>query len=82
MLLGGAIVSDILVSTAEFSDAYGLLDPLGTAGQMATRILGEALPEGQSASGLSEIDTAVLALGAAAWFAAGASIVGFKYPEA
>ncbi len=79
VLLGGAIVSDVLVNTAEYSDAYGLLDPLGTAGHMATRILGETLPEGQSASGLSEVDTGVLALGAAAWFAAGAGIVGYKY---
>ena len=79
VLLGGIIVSGVLVDTAEFSDAYGLLDPLGTAGEMATRILGEALPEGQSASGLSEIDTAVVALGTAAWFVAGAGIVGYKY---
>ena len=79
VLLGGRIVSAILVYRAEFSDAYGLLDPLGTAVQMATRILGEALPEGQSASGLSAIDTAVVALGTAAWFVAGAGIVGYRY---
>ena len=79
VLLGGIIVSAILVDRAEFSDAYGLLNPLGTTVEMATRILGEALPEGQSASGLSAIDTAVLALGTAAWFVAGAGIVGYKY---
>ncbi len=72
VIFGGAIVSGILVDTAEFSDVYGLLDPLGTAAQMATWILGE----GQS---VLEIDTAVVALGAAAWFAAGACIVGYKY---
>lgn len=79
VIFGGAIVSGILVDAAELSNAYGFLDPMGTAGEMATRILGEALPEGQSASGLSAIDTAVVALGTAAWFVAGAGIVGYKY---
>ena len=74
--LGGAIVSDILVNAAEFSNAYGFLDPLATADEMATRILGESTDAWQP---LSEIDTAVVALGTAAWFVAGAGIVGFKY---
>ena len=79
VIFGGAIVSGILVDAAEFSDAYGFLDPMGTAGEMATRILGEAPAEDPSASGLSEIDTAVVALGATSWFVAGAGIVGYKY---
>ena len=74
--LGGAIVSDILVNAAEFSNAYGFLDPLATADEMATRILGESTDAWQP---LSEIDTAVVALGTAAWFVAGAGIVGYKY---
>ena len=74
--LGGAIVSDILVNAAEFSNAYGFLDPLATADEMATRILGESSDVSRP---LSEIDTAVVALGTAAWFVAGAGIVGFKY---
>ncbi len=76
---GGAIVSDILVTAAEFSNVYGLLDPLGTAGETATRILGESSGGSESASELAGIDTAVVALGTAAWFAAGACIVGYKY---
>ena len=74
--LGGAIVSDILVNAAEFSNAYGFLDPLATADEMATRILGESSDVSRP---LSEIDTAVVALATAAWFVAGAGIVGFKY---
>ena len=74
--LGGAIVSDILVDAAEFSNAYGFLDPLATADEMATRILGESSDDWVP---LSEIDTAVVALGTAAWFVAGAGIVGYKY---
>ena len=73
---GGAIVSDILVEAAEFSNAYGFLDPLGTAREMATRILGESSDVSQP---LAEIDTAVVALGATSWFVTGAGIVGYKY---
>ena len=74
--LGGAIVGDILLNVTEFSNAYGFLDPLGTADEMATRILGESSDVSRP---LSEIDTAVVALATAAWFVAGAGIVGFKY---
>ena len=74
--LGGAIVGDILVNAADFSNAYGFLDPMGTAGEMATRILGESSDISQP---LSELDTAVVALGATAWFVAGAGTVGYKY---
>ncbi|MXW60646.1 MAG: ABC transporter permease subunit [Acidimicrobiaceae bacterium] len=76
VIFGGAIVSGILIDAAEFSNSSGFLDPMGTAGEMATRILGESPDGGQA---LSEIDTEVVALGTAAWFAAGAGIVGYKY---
>ncbi|MCY3850459.1 MAG: ABC transporter permease [Acidimicrobiaceae bacterium] len=79
VIFGGAIVSSILVDAAEFSNAYGFLDPMGTVGETATRILGESPEQGGSASELSDSDTAAVALGAAAWFAAGAGIVGYKY---
>ena len=78
VVLGGSIVSGILIDVAEFSNAYGFLDPLATAGEAATRILGEVSDESQP---LWEIDTAVVALGAAAWFVAGAGVVGYKYRE-
>ena len=73
---GGGIVSDILVDVADLSNAYGFLDPLATAGEMATRILGESPDGGQA---LSETGTGIVALGAAAWFAAGAGVVAYKY---
>ncbi len=76
VVLGGTTVSSILINVADFSNAYGFLDPLATAGEAATRILGEVSDESQP---LSEIDTGVVALAAAAWFAAGAGVVGYKY---
>lgn len=76
---GGAIVSEILVDAAEFSNVYGLLDPLGTATESATRILGEASDATEDASELAGVDTIAVVLGALAWFAAGASIVGYRY---
>ena len=80
---GGAIIGGILVDTAELSNAYGFLDPLGTAGEMAERILDET-PETISGdrsglSGLKALDTGIVALGAAAWIAAGACVVAYKY---
>ncbi|MDE0067733.1 MAG: ABC transporter permease [Acidimicrobiaceae bacterium] len=79
VIFGGAIVSSILVDAADFSNTYALLDPMGTAGETATRILGESPEQGGSVSELSDIDTGVVFLGTAAWFAAGAGIVGYKY---
>lgn len=78
VIFGGAIVSSVLVDAADFSNTYGLLDPMGTAGETATRILGES-PEGVPGPGLPSVDTSFVALGAAAWFAGGAGIVGCKY---
>lgn len=79
VLFGGVTASELLVNVAEYSNFYGLLDPLGTAGETATRILGESSRASASASELAGVDTAVVALGAAAWFAAGACIVGYRY---
>ncbi|MCQ3807869.1 MAG: ABC transporter permease [Acidimicrobiia bacterium] len=76
VVLGGTTVSEILINAADFSNVYGLLNPLATAGEAVTRILGEVSDQSQS---LWETDTAIVALGAAAWFAAGAAVVGYKY---
>lgn len=74
---GGAIVSDVLVNVADLSNAYGLLDPFATAGLTAEWILGETQESGLS--GLEALDPGIIALGAAAWIATGAGIVGYKY---
>lgn len=74
--IGGGIISSILVDAVDFSNVYGLLDPLGTADEAATRILGES---SHSAQVLAEVDTSVVALGTTAWIVAGAAVVGYKY---
>lgn len=76
VIFGGAIVGEILVGAADFSQVYGFLDPLGTADELGTRIVGDG-PSNESE--LGDIDTAVVVLGAAAWFFGGAGIVGYRY---
>lgn len=77
LVVGGGILISVLVNEADFSSNYILLDPLSTAVEMATRVLGESSESSDLL--VAEIDTSVVALASFAWFAVGACVVGYKY---
>lgn len=79
LTIGGGIVSGMLVEMADYSNTYGLIDPLNTAIELAPRILGEVSEDTSQGRLLAEIDTSVVALGAAAWFAAGVGVLVYRY---
>ena len=78
-IFGGIISSTVLVRDADFSNVYGLLDPIGTATQTATLVLGESTENIDSPPFLASVDSQVVVLGTLAWFAVGAAVVVFKY---
>ncbi len=77
--IGGWITSNILVDSAGFSELYGFLNPLGTATETATRILGESSANDIDMAILADAGTVAVALASAAWFLVGATVIGHRY---
>lgn len=77
--IGGLITSEILGNITGYSDLYGLLSPLETATETATRILGESSANDNETALLAFVSTGEVAFGCAAWFLVSAAVIGHRY---
>lgn len=79
VMIGGAVAAEVLVFSANYSDLYGLLDPLGTAVEAATRIMGETSDQNGAVAALTHISTRDSALGSLAWVGLSVGIIWLRY---
>lgn len=73
LIIGAAIVADLLVYEAEMAQTWQLLDPVGSALELAPRLFGDRSEE------FRDVDTWVVVLGSGGWTAFGAALLVGRY---